>query len=340
MARKMVAMKDIASACGVSVATVSKALNDQNDIGKETKEHIRSVAEKMGYFPNSAAKALKTNITKNIGVLFVDESRSGLTHDYFAHVLDSFKRRAEKSGFDITFISGNNEMSYLAHARYRGFDGVMIACVDFYDPNVEELIRSNIPVVTIDHIYNNRISVISDNVKGMKDLFSYCYNKGHRKIAYIHGTDSSVTQNRVSSFYRTAESLGVDIPEEYIREAPYRDTEGAYKVTKELLDLSDPPTCILYPDDFATIGGMNAIRERELKIPDDVSVAGYDNIPIAGRLNPPLTTIAQDTESIGSLAASKLIDLITNPRTTLIEQVIVEGKLIPGQSVMTPRKSS
>jgi len=337
MARKMVAMKDIASACGVSVATVSKALNDQSDIGRETKEHIRSVAEKMGYFPNSAAKALKTNITKNIGVLFVDEARSGLTHDYFSHVLDSFKRRAEQSGFDITFISGNNEMSYLAHARYRGFDGVIIACVDFYDPNVEELIRSNIPVITIDHIFNNRIAVISDNVKGMKDLLTYCYNKGHRKIAYIHGTDSSVTQNRVSSFFRTAESLGLNIPDEYIREAAYRDTEGSYKVTRELLNLSDPPTCILYPDDFATIGGMNAIRERGLKIPDDVSVAGYDNIPIASRLNPPLTTIAQDTESIGSLAAAKLIDLITNPRTTLIEQVIVEGRLVPGQSVVAPK---
>ncbi len=339
MARKMVAMKDIATACGVSVATVSKALNDQNDIGKETKEHIRSVAEKMGYFPNSAAKALKTNITKNIGVLFVDEARSGLTHDYFAHVLDSFKRKAEMNGFDITFISGhNNEMSYLAHARYRGFDGVVIACVDFYDPNVEELIRSNIPVVTIDHIFNNRIAVISDNNKGMKDLVTYCYNKGHRKIAYVHGADSSVTQNRLSSFFRTTESLGIEIPEEYIREAQYRDTEGAYKVTHDLLNLSDPPTCILYPDDFATIGGMNAIRERGYRIPEDISVAGYDNIPIASRLNPPLTTIAQDTESIGSIAAAKLIDLITNPRTTLIEQVIVEGKLVPGQSVVAPKE--
>ncbi len=337
MARKMVAMKDIASACGVSVATVSKALNDQSDIGKETKEHVRAVAEKMGYFPNSAAKALKTNITKNIGVLFVDDAESGLRHDYFSYVLDSFKRRAEESGFDITFISNNNEMSYLAHSRYRGFDGVVIACVNFYDPNVEELIKSNIPIVTIDHIFNNRIAVISNNIKGIKDLYTYCYEQGHRKIAYIHGADSAVTQNRLSSFYRTAEMLGVDVPEEYVKQAPYRDTDGTYRATKELLELPDPPTCILLPDDFSAVGGMNAIFEKGLRIPEDISVAGYDNIAIASKLNPPLTTIEQDTETIGSVAASKLIDLITNPRSTLIEQVVVDGTLIPGKSVGAPK---
>ena len=102
----MVSLKDISKACGVSVATVSKALNDHSDISQETKKHVREVAEKLGYRPNAAAQALKTNRTNNIGVLFVDEANSGLTHDYFNHVLDSFKRKAEDSGFDITFING------------------------------------------------------------------------------------------------------------------------------------------------------------------------------------------------------------------------------------------
>ena len=139
----MVSLKDISKACGVSVATVSKALNDHSDISQETKKHVREVAEKLGYRPNAAAQALKTNKTKNIGVLFVDEANSGLTHDYFNHVLDSFKRTAEENGYDITFInSGNkrlNNMSYLSHAIYRGFDGIVIACVDFSDPQVDEL---------------------------------------------------------------------------------------------------------------------------------------------------------------------------------------------------------
>ena len=92
----MVSMKDISSVCRVSVATVSKALNGHSDVGAETKAHIVSVARELGYFPNSAARALKTNRTHNLGVLFVDEARSGLTHDYFSYVLDSFKRTAEE----------------------------------------------------------------------------------------------------------------------------------------------------------------------------------------------------------------------------------------------------
>ena len=163
----MVSMKDIANACNVSVATVSKALNDHRDIGEDTKERIRAMAKQMGYFPNSAAKALKTNRTYNIGVLFADEAQSGLTHDFFSYVLDSFKRTAEEHNYDLTFIncakSRKTKLSYLEHARYRGFDGVVIACIDFNDPQVVELVNSNLPVVTIDHIFNNRIGIISDN---------------------------------------------------------------------------------------------------------------------------------------------------------------------------------
>lgn len=262
----MVSMKDIANACNVSVATVSKALNDHRDIGEDTKERIRAMAKQMGYFPNSAAKALKTNRTYNIGVLFADEAQSGLTHDFFSYVLDSFKRTAEEHNYDLTFIncakSRKTKLSYLEHARYRGFDGVVIACIDFNDPQVVELVNSNLPVVTIDHIFNNRIGIISDNVTGMKDLVTYIYQKGHRKIAYIHGEDSAVTQARLSSFYKTAKELGLQVPDSYIKEAAYRNTEETAQKTFELLDLSDPPTCIIYPDDFASFGGINAVRER------------------------------------------------------------------------------
>ena len=164
----MVSMKDISAACGVSIATVSKAMNNRDDISIEMKQKIRETAKSMGYFPNSAAKALKTNRTRNLGVLYVDEAFSGLTHDYFAHVLDSFKRKAEEKGYDITFINAcktrANKMSYLEHSRYRNFDGVMIACINFYSPEVLELVQSDIPIITIDHLFDSRCAIVSDNV--------------------------------------------------------------------------------------------------------------------------------------------------------------------------------
>lgn len=339
----MVSLKDISKVCGVSVATVSKALNNHKDIGEDTKEHIKKVAKEMGYLPNLSARALKTNKTHGIGVLFVDEAMSGLTHDYFSGVLDSFKRTAEKSGYDITFINSCKEregrMSYLEHSKYRGFDGVVLACIDFNDPEVIELVQSDIPVVTIDYLFNNRIAVISDNVTGMKELLEYVHSKGHRKIAYIHGADSAVTTSRLSSFYRTAEKLGLEIPDEYIREAAYRNTTTTYQMTNELLDLPEPPTCILYPDDFAAFGGINAIRERGLRIPEDISVAGYDGIRAARHLEPKLTTVRQDTEQIGCLAARELISLIERPKTTIVEQIIVPGRVVEGKSVATISES-
>ena len=227
----MVSLKDIAKECQVSVATVSKALNDHADISEERKKMIREKAEEMGYHPNLFARTLKTNRSYNIGVLFTDAEHNGLTHDYFAAVLDSFKVAAEARDYDLTFVncggSGGKRMTYLEHARYRGFDGIMIACVDFSEPEVLQLALSDIPVVTIDYIFNDRLAVVSDNAKGMEDLFTYIYQMGHRRIAYIHGTDSAVTTNRLSSFYRTAEKLGVEIPDEYVMMTRYRDTKGA-----------------------------------------------------------------------------------------------------------------
>ena len=167
-------------------------------------------------------------------------------------------------------------MSYLEHCRYRGFDGVILACVNFYDAEVMELVRSDIPTVTIDHLFNNVCAVVSDNIKGIQDLLHYVYDKGHRRIAYIHGADSAVTQKRLSSFYKTAAELGLDVPDEYIRTAAYRDTQGAYAETEKLLDLKRRPTCIFYPDDFACYGGMNAIHERGLRVPDDISVVSTE----------------------------------------------------------------
>lgn len=337
----MVSIKDVSAKCGVSVATVSKSLNDHSDISKATKEHVRRIAKEMGYFPNSSARALKTNRTYNLGVLFVDEAQSGLTHEYFANVLDSFKVEAEKNGYDITFINkytGRKNMTYYEHSKYRGVDGVVIACINFTDPDVLELIDGELPVVTIDHVFNNRTAIVSDNIKGMKDLISYLYEKGHRKIAYIHGADSSVTRNRVGSFYKTMGELGIEVRDEYVKCGIYHDPDTTAKLTKELLELKDKPTCIIFPDDFSCIGGINAIKELGLSIPEDISIAGYDGIVLSQVLDPKLTTLQQDTKALGRNAAQKLIALIENPKAAIVERVVVEGKVLTGSSVGSPKE--
>ena len=332
----MVSMKDIAKACGVSVATVSKALSGQPDIGEQTRELICKTAESLGYMTNSAARALKTNRTYNIGVLFVDERRSGLAHEYFSAVLESLKVEAEANGYDITFINrnvGKKATTYLQHCQYRGVDGVVIACVDFDDPQVLELVNSRLPVVTIDHVFNNRAAVVSDNVRGMEELVRYVHSKGHRRIAFIHGERTSVTENRLTGFYRACDELGLESPEEYVREGVYHDPDRCAELTQELLKLEVPPTCILMPDDISSIGGGNAIRRMGLRIPEDVSAAGYDGIQLSSVMSPALTTYRQDTQALGKTAAAKLIELIEKPRTALVDRILIPGRLVEGASV-------
>lgn len=332
----MISIKDISKRCGVSVATVSKALNNQSDISEETKKMVKRVADEMGYMPNASARALRTKRSHSIGVLFVDEAGSGLTHEFFSHVLNAFKTAAESRGYDLVFINrkiGDRSMTYLEHCRYRGVDGVVMACIDFYDKEVIDLVKSELAVVTVDYVFNDKISVISDNVKGMAELVTYIYEMGHRRIAYIHGEPSTVTQARLSSFYRTLEDFGESVPDEYVRQGLYHDLESTKRLTKELLELPQPPTCIIYPDDFAAMGGVRVIREKGLSIPEDISVAGYDGVRLAKVMTPELTTIVQDAKGMGMLAAEKLIELIEHPKSTVIEHVVVEGKVFPGKSV-------
>jgi DNA-binding LacI/PurR family transcriptional regulator len=116
-------------------------------------------------------------------------------------------------------------MSYYEHSKYRGVDGVVIACINFSDPSVAELIHGELPVVTIDHVFDNRTAIISDNIKGMHDLITYIYELGHRKIAFIHGADSSVTRNRIGSYYRTLGELGIAVSDEYVKNGVYHDAD-------------------------------------------------------------------------------------------------------------------
>lgn len=329
-------MKDIARKCGVSVATVSKALNGQQDIGRETRERIRQAADEMGYMTNASARALKTSRSYNIGVLFVDPMHSGLAHEYFSAVLDSIRVESERSGYDITFINGSvgrRQTSYLQHCLYRGVDGVVIASADFTDPMVFELIHSGIPVVTIDHVFDGRMAVMSDNVAGMEALVRYVAGKGHRRLAFIHGETTTVTDGRLTGFFRACEALEIPVPDEYVIEGAFHDVQRCYEATKRLLALPERPSCIFFPDDFSFIGGYNAVTEAGLKIPEDISAVGYDGIRLASVMSPALTTWKQNTEGLGREAAARLIELIEHPRTALIDRYVVSGELLEGSSV-------
>jgi len=330
----MVTIRDISRACGVSPATVSKALNGYPDVGAETAERIRTTARQMHYMPNAAARQLKTNASHNIGIVFEDEAASGLTHEFFSQILNSAKNEMEKLGYDITFVSskvGGN--SFLEHCRYRKVDGVLIACVDFRKQQIQDLVASEFPVVTIDYSFDNHSCVMSDNMEGTCELVKYLYSRGHRRIAYIHGEDTPVTKRRLTGFYRACRELGLDIPEQYIVSGIFHDPFSAKRLTENLMRLDPQPTAIMYPDDYSYVGGRNALEEMGYSIPDDVSTVGYDGINLSQVLRPKLTTWYQDAEGIGREAGRLLVRTIEEGNCGMPEEVLIHGRMIEGDSV-------
>ncbi|HHT08392.1 MAG: LacI family DNA-binding transcriptional regulator [Christensenellales bacterium] len=339
----MVTLKDIAKKCGVSVASVSKAINHMPGVGAQTAKKIRETAKSMGYLPNAAAQALKTNRTFIIGVLLEDDDSHGLLHQFFVSVLDSFKFKMEEQGYDLMLMNrtvGKRTISYLEHCRYSNMDGVFVACIDFSDPELLELADAGTPMVTIDHTYPGHPSVYSDNVDGIRKAVRYAHEKGHTRIAFISGAPAGVTNKRYEGYEGMLKELGIPVREEYYKVSRYRDVKLTKELTAELLTLPEPPTCILMPDDYAGLGGLAAIREAGLRVPEDISVIGFDGLEYMAHISPRLTTVYQDVKRIGEAAAELLLKRIDNKeKDTPAKSIKVPVSLIEGETVVPPQKS-
>ncbi len=331
-----VTLKDIAKACNVSFSTVSKALKNSPEISQKTIEAVNKKAMELGYHPNAAAIALRTNRSYDIGVIFEDITGSGLQHQYFARIFDSINESANKAGYDITFLSNLGKRSYLAQAKYRGCDGIIIVNSSFRRADVKELLESGIPVCTLDrNLKNAHPSVMSDNSDGFRSLMEFILGRGHRKIAFVHGEATDVTRMRLSVFRNMLKKYNAEIPKEYVIGATYHLPATTKQATQDLLDLEDRPTCIIYPDDFSALGGIDALMQEGIIPGKDISIAGYDGIFLSKVITPKLTTWEQNSPEIGRQLVVQLISNIEYPESYTPTSIKVSGRLVEGESVVT-----
>ncbi len=340
----MVTIRDLSARCGLSISAVSKALNGYADISEKTRERVRRAAAEMGYVPNAVARTLKTNRSRSVGVLLEDDERRGLLHHFFVPVLESFRAVMEKRGFDLMLMNhaeGDGSISYLERCRHRNLDGVFIACMNFEAPELIRIARADIPLVTIDHPYEGRSAVFSDNFNGIGMAVRHAAKAGHVRIAYVSGAPSDVTEKRVLGFRAAMAEMGLPVPEGYLRQSRYRDIALTRDVTAELLGLGDPPTCILMPDDYAALGGLKAISAAGLSVPGDLSVIGYDGMDVLRHWGPRLTTIQQDTDALGRRAAELLLEQVESAgQRASGRTVTVPVSLLEGQTVAPPGEAS
>ncbi len=332
----MATIYDIAKACGLSPATVSKALSNASDVSAATRERVRRTAQELDYVPNAGARALSQSRTWSIGVLCQDASQMGLWHYFFAQVIESFKDYVERHGYDIVFISnkvGNLGLSYLGHCRYRHVDGIFIVNTDHSQKDARELMESNLPKIAVDYEDDAIGCVMTDPSESMKMLFTHLYDNGHRNIVYLHGERGKyITEARISALEKAAADPACKDVTLRLFPSRYYSIEGGYDSMKKLLAAtpSDRPTAVIASDDYSAIGVIEAIRDEGLSVPDDISVVGFDGIEITQRSTLKLTTIHQDTKAIGEEAAKNLLAQISGeeniPKTIKIPPQLLHGE--------------
>lgn len=332
----LVTLKDIAKECNVSFSTVSKALKNSPEISEEKTKFIQRKAEEMGYHPNIAARTLRTNRTYDIGVIFEDKTGSGFQHQYFATVISGFQKVASEKGYEMSFIgSHSNNYDYYTHARSRNYDGVALLSCNFHSTGITNLIKSDIPTITLDYFFDKKhTTIMSDYEKGMEELVEHVISLGHRKIALIYGEDTLVTRQRIKSFEKVCEKHNLEIPKEYYAEGLYHDPFTSAEATNVLLNLPNPPTCIFYPDDYSALGGIRELNSRKMEPGKDISIVGYDGIMLTSMMLPPLSTYEQNGELIGRTMAQKLIENIENSTTYTPSKELITGRILKGATIV------
>ena len=328
----MVRLKEIADACGVSVATVSRALNGLMNENQERTILICKTAREMGYYPNAAARTLKTSRSFNIGILYEDR----LHHEYFSYLLNDLREEADARGYDLTLIGSDREegdRNYYDHVRRRNLDGVIVIRADFESAEVIRLATGSVPSVIIDHLYNGCDCVGNDNRAGMEQILHYAWGKGHRGFAFISGEPGAVTRERLAGFYKACAELGVRVPEGHVREGRFHDPERCGELIRDVMSREEGVTCILCPDDYSCLGAMMKLAAEGISVPDRISLIGYDGIPMGRMVRPYLTTYRQDTGTIAREAVSLLLEAIEKPESHQPRQIKVPGKLIEGETV-------
>jgi LacI family transcriptional regulator len=306
-------IRDVAERAGVSIATVSRVLNDRADVSLETRERVREVAREVGYSADPAARALASQRTRLVAVVVGDNAgHRDLSLVFFGKVLAAISRRLSHSDYEALLLQSDD-----LGLQHR-FDAAILIGVDDDDPLVADLATREIPLVGVDVRCNvGRAAFVgSDHADGVRLALAHLYALGHRRIAHVAGATNTVAgRDRIAAFQREASRLGLVLPNDYVREADFSSASG-YRETCALLALPEPPTAIVAASDLMALAALQAIRDVGLQPAHDVAIVGFDDLEAAALAHPPLTTIRQDRQELGTVAAELAIELIEDPNAT------------------------
>ncbi|PPA70623.1 LacI family DNA-binding transcriptional regulator [Jeotgalibacillus proteolyticus] len=328
----MATIKDIAKKAGVSITTVSRALNGYSDVNEDTRKKIVETAKILNYSPNSIARSLVMKKSKTIGLLVSGFIRENAKDNFMIEVMTGINDFASQTDYDIVLFTTNSskqrEKTYTQLCRERQVDGVIIQGIRTDDPYLEEVVEGEIPCVLVDipRIGKHAGYVSTDNIAGAYEAGKYLTEAGHKEIAMINGHDYAfVSKERLEGFTRALLEEGIELPAQSIENGEFSE-EGGEEAALRLLEKNSDLTAIFCSSDLMAIGAMNAIKSKGLRVPEDISIIGYDNILLSRYVQPSLTTIAQDTNALGYEAAKMLIAMLDQqkpPGNTIVKHELI-----------------
>ena len=325
----MITLKDVASECGVSVSTVSRALNETEQIRPELVKTIRATAERMGYRPNEIARSLKLRRSGVIGILY----ETAMDHPFFSGVLEALRRSAEKRDYEVMLFSQRHRSGRADStdtALSRRVDGMIVLYADIREDSLDRLMRNRVPVVSVEDCNRPCPIVTSDYENGTRLLTLEAVRRSHRRIAFLHGEGGVSTARRMEGFRAAMASAGLRgelIP------SRFHAGESSAHLILERLRQPDPPDCFLMPDDTSALTAISTLRKRGLSVPEDVGIAGFDGQPWALSLAPELSTYRQDYQGIGETALETLLSMKEEGSGRFRREFLVPGRLIPGETL-------
>lgn len=306
-----VTIKDIARELGISPSTVSRALKDHPDISIETKKAVNELAERLNYQPNIVALSLRQRKTNTIGVIIPE-----VVHFFFSTVVSGIEDVAYEAGYNVILTQSNEsyqreviDMKALFNSRV---DGMLLSLsreTTNFD-HIESIISKGVPIVFYDRMYNNpnTSKVIVDDYVGAKEAVLHLIDQGCKRIAHLEGAPNLIlSKDRLRGYQDALIEKNMEVRDNYTLVCPSGSFEEGKKATKKLLSLSTPPDAIFCNNDPMAMGCMTAIKEKGLKIPDDVAVVGYSNWFFGEIMDPSLTTVDQPGFEMGQEAARLLI---------------------------------
>jgi len=335
--RRSPRLKDVAEAAGVHISTVSRALNERTAVllNPQTLERIRETADGLGYRVNGMARALKTRRSMAIGMVVPD-----ITNPFFPPAVRGAEDVLDRAGYSLLLSSTDNDLGkarrQIAAMLEGQADGLLLAMALRDDPLVNELRASGAPLVLLNRTVDRGgvSAVVPDDFNGAVEAVEHLYALGHRRLAFVGGPMSTSNgARRRASFDQTVLRLG--LPEPVALEASAFDEAAGYAAAQALLAEHPEITGVVAGNDLVAIGIIAAAGERGRRCPADISVVGFNDMLLAGRLQPPLTTIRIPQYDLGARAAELLMALVADPGRSP-ETVLISGELVVRGSTAPP----